>query len=469
MSNSPYGNNRAPLTIISENINNMNYPSLSLSADDIERAFSGTNTKPVIKANPVKKDKNLDQYETTFRDGKNRVCDHCNYETSTYEDMFNHTEQKHVRQGLRHKCPECDFSKNTVSRVKAHLYQVHLKIGTLKKCDQCDYENLFNNNLYVHKRTHHMEDMKQKCGECDKTYHYQSKLKQHFNQVHLKIRRKNTVSGYKIVCRLQSCPDFNTAFCKEIESHRRFFCDYCPFSSRSRNAKEDHVKFKHDGEVFKCEMCAECTVRTKSALERHMKSKHPSPDQKANRMFCEESGCKYTTAIEFSLKRHVKERHSGVIKYKCEVMNCSYGTDHKGEFRYHTKSHTKKQIAKHCQEAKYKCSECDFVDSSKSRMKMHSLEMHSSQEQPSNKGGLTESSPGVRKCEKCGFKTDHTNDFMKHMDRKDHAYMQHNCDHLEVQPKEEPIDSNPTVAPATRNCTILINENSFLIMNKESP
>ena len=56
-----------------------------------------------------------------------------------------------------------------------------------------------------------------------------------------------------------------------------------------------------------------------------------------------------------------------------------------------------------------------------------------------------------------------------HMDRKDHADMQHNCDHLEVQPKEEPIDSNPTVAPATRNCTILINENSFLIMNKESP
>ena len=50
----------------------MNYPSLSLSADDIERAFSGKNAKSLIKANPVKKDNNLDQNETTFKDGKTR-------------------------------------------------------------------------------------------------------------------------------------------------------------------------------------------------------------------------------------------------------------------------------------------------------------------------------------------------------------------------------------------------------------
>ena len=34
-----------------------------------------------------------------------------------------------------------------------------------------------------------MKHMKQKCTKCENTYSYPSKLKQHFNQVHLKIGR----------------------------------------------------------------------------------------------------------------------------------------------------------------------------------------------------------------------------------------------------------------------------------------
>ena len=400
----------------------MNYPSLSLSVDEIEKAFSGDNTKSLAKTNLIKKD-NYPQYETTFKNGKARTCDHCDYKASIFEDLYDHTKKNHVKQKL--KCPECDFSKRPIVRVKAHLYQVHLKIGTMKKCDQCDYENFNYNNLYVHKRTYHMEDMKQKCSQCDKTYHYQSKLKQHFNQVHLKIGRKNAFSGYKIMCRFQSCPDFKTTNCKEIEAHARFFCEYCPFSSRSRNAREGHVQFEHEGVVFKCDLCTECSVKTKRALDRHMKSKHPSPEQTATRLFCEENECTYTTCVDFYLKRHIKERHSGEIMYKCDVMNCSYGTEHKKDFRYHTKCHTKKQIAKHYQEPKYNCSECDFVETSKDRMKTHSVEMHSSQEEQSNK---MDQSPGLKKCEKCGYKADRNRNFMKHMDRKDHADIQHKCD-----------------------------------------
>ena len=400
----------------------MNYPSLSLSVDEIEKAFSGDNTKSLAKTNNIKKD-NYPQYETTFKNGKARTCDHCDYKASIFEDLYDHTKKNHVKQKL--KCPECDFSKRPIVRVKAHLYQVHLKIGTMKKCDQCDYENFNYNNLYVHKRTYHMEDMKQKCSQCDKTYHYQSKLKQHFNQVHLKIGRKNAFSGYKIMCRFQSCPDFKTTNCKEIEAHARFLCEYCPFSSRSRNAREGHVQFEHEGVVFKCDLCTECSVKTKRALDRHMKSKHPSPEQTATRLFCEENECTYTTCVDFYLKRHIKERHSGEIMYKCDVMNCSYGTEHKKDFRYHTKCHTKKQIAKHYQEPKYNCSECDFVETSKDRMKTHSVEMHLSQEKQSKK---MDQSPGVKKCEKCGYKTDRNKNFMKHMDRKDHADIQHNCD-----------------------------------------
>ena len=368
----------------------MNYPSLSLSADDIERAFSGKNTKSLIKANPVKKDTNFDQYETAFKDGKTRVCDHCDYETSTYEDMFNHTEKRHKRRGLKHKCPECDFSKSAISRVKAHLYQVHLKIGRLKKCDQCDYENLFNNNLYVHKRTHHMEDMKQKCSECDKSYHYQSKLKQHFNQVHLKIRRiQKNYQGHKI-CRVKNCPDFNTTDCEELDTHSQYFCDQCPFVSQRKDTTDSHIQFAHNGVVFKCDLCTEYTVQTKSALERHMKLKHPGPGQKVEYLVCTEDGCSYkTVAINSDMKRHIREQHEGLKPYNYNTLqgkvskredfgNVELLTCEKCGYKTTIHSAWLKHINTHFY-LKHVCDECDFSATSRLKMKKHKRESHADQ------------------------------------------------------------------------------------------
>ena len=112
----------------------MNYPSLSLSADSIERAFSNRSrtvkNKPLTKtiAQSVKKD-NIPEP----MDGQIKVCDNCDYKTSTYGDLFDHIKQNHVRQGLRHKCPICTFSNKIPARVKTHLYEVHLKIFSVTK------------------------------------------------------------------------------------------------------------------------------------------------------------------------------------------------------------------------------------------------------------------------------------------------------------------------------------------------
>ena len=176
----------------------MNYPSLSLSAHSIERAFSERNVavknRPLTKtiAQPGKKDtipEPLNQSNFKLK-GEIKDCNNCDYKTLTYEDLFDHIKKTHVRRGLKHKCPLCDFSNIIPARVKTHLYEVHLKIGKMKKCDECDYENLKYNNLYVHKRQNHMKHLNQKCTECENTYSYLSKLKQHFKQVHQRIRRK---------------------------------------------------------------------------------------------------------------------------------------------------------------------------------------------------------------------------------------------------------------------------------------
>ena len=174
----------------------MNYPSLSLSAESIEKAFSGRKT-PAPQNRSLTKSvtqsaKNLPepQSKSNFRNGETKNCDNCDYKAATYEDMFDHVSKTHSRQGIRHRCPHCDFSNKIPARIKQHVYEVHLKTGSMKKCDECDYENVKGSNLYVHKRQHHMKQLKQKCSECDNTYHYPSTLKKHFKQVHLKIRRK---------------------------------------------------------------------------------------------------------------------------------------------------------------------------------------------------------------------------------------------------------------------------------------
>ena len=81
----------------------MNYPSLSLSAHSIERAFSERNVavknRPLTKtiAQPGKKDTIP---ESNFKlKGEIKDCNNCDYKTSTYEDLFDHIKKTHVRQG----------------------------------------------------------------------------------------------------------------------------------------------------------------------------------------------------------------------------------------------------------------------------------------------------------------------------------------------------------------------------------
>ena len=260
----------------------MNYPSLSLSADSIERAFSKTNIAVKNKsltqtiAQSGKKD-NMHASLNQSKDGEKKDCNNCDYKTSTYEDLFGHIKKTHVRQGLKHKCPLCDFSNIILSRVKTHLYEVHLKIGTMNKCDECDYENVKYNNLYVHKRQYHMKHMNQKCTKCENAYSYPSKLKQHFNQVHLKIRQNR----YRVKCRKLFCLDFQTPNCKDLENHNFFFCDECSFSNPNKEMLKRHMQSVHEGVIFKCDQC-DYSSPYKHVLMTHLKIHSGEKSNKCN-------------------------------------------------------------------------------------------------------------------------------------------------------------------------------------------
>ena len=197
----------------------------------------------------------------------------------------------------------------------------------MKKCDECDYENVKGSNLYVHKRQHHMKHLKQKCSECNNTYHYPSTLKKHFKQVHLKIRRKqNGGNSYKVICRKKDCLDYEQQHCKEMDIHKVFACDQCSFSNQRKDSLNIHIQSVHEGVVFKCDQCTVFSAKRKIRLKEHMLSKHPSPEQRANPLLCAEDECTFLTVGEMNMKIHMREKHEGRIRYRCNIMNCNFGT-----------------------------------------------------------------------------------------------------------------------------------------------
>ena len=54
----------------------------------------------------------------------------------------------------------------------------------------------------------------------------------------------------------------------------------------------------HEGVIFKCDQCTECIVKTKKGLKKHVLSKHPGPEQKANPLLCTEDGCTFISFID---------------------------------------------------------------------------------------------------------------------------------------------------------------------------
>ena len=176
---------------------------------------------------------------------------------------------------------------------------------------------------------------------------------------------------YKVICRKQICPDFQTKGCKQIEDHSLFVCDQCPFSSRRKDMTQSHVQFVHEGVIFKCDQCTICTVKTRGALERHVLLKHPGPEQKANPLLCTEIECTFMTVADIDVKRHTREKHEGRIKYRCNIMNCNYGTERQKDLHYHTKSHLKTQGG----EKSNKCNQCNFSSPHKHVLMTH-LKIH---------------------------------------------------------------------------------------------
>ena len=109
----------------------------------------------------------------------------------------------------------------------------------------------------------------------------------------------------------------------------------------TRNLKR-HIRVVHDDEidhrVFPCDQCQVVTTR-KSSLKKHKLSKHPIGGDEVNVLKCFYEGCNHQTMYKSTLKYHIEIKHEGMIRFRCQIMNCSFGTNEQNKLKEHTKRH----------------------------------------------------------------------------------------------------------------------------------
>ena len=108
--------------------------------------------------------------------------------------------------------------------------------------------------------------------------------------------------------------------------------------------------------------------KRKRALTEHILHKH------SKTLFtCSDQECKFETQYKQTLKMHTESKHKGVVRYKCDSMNCSYKTNDSKCLKEHS---FRDHLKKHSGEKPNKCNQCDYASIRASTLRDH-LKKHS--------------------------------------------------------------------------------------------
>ena len=199
-------------------------------------------------------------------------------------------------------------SLGSSKRKKRYKEQKELRLQnvTVEECDQCEFKTTKFQTMRHHKRVKH-SGVRQRCTGCEYSHVYPNRVKIHFKQVHMGIKRGIGLDK----CRRELCEFAGTTNCLELENHSFFFCKQCQLSFARSDSFKYHKSKIHEGLASN-------------------KSRKPR--------FCKEEGCTY---IDFNgeLKRHIETKHEGIVRFKCHAMNCSFGSSQQRELRRHARTH----------------------------------------------------------------------------------------------------------------------------------
>ena len=209
--------------------------------------------------------------------------------------------------------------QQSTGRGFAYLAKSRDRKEITEKCEKCDYETTIIDYMYKHNRIKH-SDIKHKCTECNYTHAFPTKVRTHHKQVHLGVPRGRTEPK----CRKDICEDVGKSDCKDLQ-HFLIYCGQCEYSTKRTDGLTTHTKKVHEGliESFPCDQCNFNTSR-KASLQRHISGKHIE-ESVQKKYTCEYEGCTYKTKQKYALRTHIDTKHEGIVRFRCEFMNCNFG------------------------------------------------------------------------------------------------------------------------------------------------
>ena len=188
-------------------------------------------------------------------------------------------------------------------------------------------------------------------------------VRTHFKTVHLGIKRQDRKNlgikrqERKNTCKIDACQSFGLSTCVELDKHSLLLCKQCQFSTIRNEDMRGHIQRFHEGIIYTCEQCGFVT-KWKQMLRNHMKSKHTTRS-----LQCMEENCSFSTYSDKILRNHIEVKHEGRVRYKCENMNCEFGTNHKKNLKDHSFIHTGEKT--------HKCNHCNYTSYHEGNFKEH--------------------------------------------------------------------------------------------------
>ncbi len=216
------------------------------------------------------------------------MCDSCHIAFTDERDFHSHnaevhgmgTKRRQDRQGKLH-CPTCNVVFTTSGELLAHLkeFNSHRRF----KCQHCDWHCSTKKDLRRHERKH--SDVKPySCDKCGQGYSDERNLKEHEFNEHGMHR-----AGQEVQCDFCHRMMFNkTVLNKHLKTHHW----------------KELVKQGKQFKLFHCEVCQKEFITKQKQMEHMVVHTRNRPYK------CPVCGKGFT--VQCSVKRHVKERHSGL-------------------------------------------------------------------------------------------------------------------------------------------------------------
>jgi KRAB domain-containing zinc finger protein len=253
-------------------------------------------------------------------------CDECDFTAFYFSELIRHKVAAHDlkppkatavadKRPLNVLCDLCAWSTTDKYHLEVHVKAVHLRVKE-HKCDQCEYTSAYILAVRNHKKNVHVYNPKdKKCKLCDFTTCHVNSLRGHVLAVHAGCRshvcdKCNFAAVHAVALRVH-----NKAAHSGLKDHK---CERCSYATTTNQALKVHVKAIHDKVKDKvCEECGYTTFHMQSLLS-HMRNNHAghktllveaSKKPKKEQSRCPHENCRYATAYDASMIKHIGKMH----------------------------------------------------------------------------------------------------------------------------------------------------------------